>query len=215
MVSAAPAGIVCRGGPLLATARTTGLEHVSSDVTGGEQISPELVLVDPELAARLRAAWVERVHAGPPRAEPAPVVVPPTEDQPAPKRFELTAARLRRGALTLSLLINALLLASMWNGRADGRGSVSDAGADSLASAAEVAILRGLGDVPALSRLFVDPATGLPFPHVSAQCEPPAVARRPAPVHCVVWRGAGRARVTRSVVATALAGTGFRLSASP
>jgi hypothetical protein len=189
-------------------------------------VSPELVLVDPELAARLREAWDEhpppelRPEPGPP-AEPVEAVVRGTH--PSRRRLGRVAKRWQGNVLAVSLFVNGLLVSFMWNG---GSGSVattlsgptsfgyvaSSLSGASLASAAESAILHGLDRNATLRRLFADPSTGVALPGVLAHCDPPDGAGPSGVVHCVVWRITGDSQVTRQVQVTALPGSTFRLS---
>jgi hypothetical protein len=71
-----------------------------------EPVSPELVLVDPELRSRLRTT-------GP----AADCLAPRPRPAPAPPAAEArTGFRLWNGLLLLSLLANAIFLASAWTG---------------------------------------------------------------------------------------------------
>jgi hypothetical protein len=73
-----------------------------------EPVSPELVLIDPELAVRLRATGPVKDCLSPrPRA-----AAPPS---PAPAGRRRLAATLRTTVLVVSLAINAVLLGAAWS----------------------------------------------------------------------------------------------------
>jgi hypothetical protein len=108
--------------------RASGRRHekllLSTPAVAPEPISPELVLVDPELARRERARLEERAYlqsvlehavvAPPPIAEPAPVLA---LDLPAPSAWRDAATfakrRLVPAALLCSLLANGFLVADL------------------------------------------------------------------------------------------------------
>lgn len=196
-----------------------------------ELVSPELVLVDPELAARVRTAGpVTDCLAPRPCAAPA---LPAAAPRPRMVRYRAsrTGAWLRNAVLALSLCANAVLIASAWNGtpapsappvtlvnpslRVTGASSpsigsaASSAGQTPPATAGERAALAALGKDPSLAKLFVDPATGAPFPDVSVHCTPvpPAGALR-----CVVERAADGGTIERAV--SYRPGSGFQLTAN-
>ena len=164
-------------------------------------ISPELVLVDPELAALCRPLW------SPPRESP-PIASRDVALAPAKRR---TGAR--RGLLRLSIAGNLVLLLMVADSRS---GDVPQLVApaplrppytssvarpsEAVMTAAQKRVLASLGRNATLRRQFVDPSTGLPRTGVSARCRPRADAPNElSNLVCAVQGQLGPRHVTSTV----------------
>jgi hypothetical protein len=149
------------------------------------EISPELVLVDPELAARVRPTLPLPYEQHPPRARrPAP---PPPRRPLSRRRI---AAEAGAGALLVAAgLVSAALLTGV---RSPHRTAGTTTVAPASAAAVQSVLFARLGRVPGTAQ-FVDPATGLPSTNTSVHCLP-----RPGSsvaFTCVVSSASGARRV--------------------
>ena len=189
---------------------------VRGDMAPAEPISPELVLVDPELAARVRSTGpaqdclqpgprrriASSMAPGQPSARTNPRLSPPPGDR---TRLRRTSVALRNVVLMLSLLANAALLSTMWSHHAGtaptvGGRTTPASGSDGGTRSAEQALLDVLNRNATLARLFVDPVTRLVFPGVSARCNSATAPGQSRAIHCLVWLDRGGTRVERNVL---------------
>jgi hypothetical protein len=168
-------------------------------------ISPELVLVDPELAAFARARLGEPGDLGRRATRAASADVPATEAVGAVEDVAAepshaggrSRGRARTVLVTLSIGLNLLLALMLLSqtARSAGPGSAvlrpppaaAVTPSELTRAQAEQEVLAGLSGNRQLRRRFVDPATAVPFAPVSASCEPRAGGEAAAAVYrCVL-----------------------------
>jgi hypothetical protein len=190
-------------------------------------ISPELVLVDPELAVLWRESLRENAAADP---APASSSQPGSTSVAAAMAFAppLTPGagrwrrRVRAGLFTLSIAANLLLLMMVADSRSGSlpqlvvapplrppvtpsegtpsRAADASRQIDNVVRQAEKRVLAGLQRDATLRRRFVDPSTGLPRTGVLARCRPrDSGPNGAATLLCVVERQLGLRRVTSTV----------------
>lgn len=186
-----------------------------------DAISPELVLVDPELAARLRPTWSPPLPTAPSvDSERLQRTAWVAADAARDSRGARILRQLRNVALVLSLALNVLAVTTLLDDSTSVPASApttrttaqapalvpppsgatpaaatrqrQKAERQALETAAEQQLLADLGRIPAL-RHFADPATGLSRSGVSAQCRPSAGTARTTLLRCRVWRPASPA----------------------
>jgi hypothetical protein len=170
-----------------------------------EPVSPELALVDPELARRLRAALIREAAQVEALAVPLPVKSPETDAASEPVVREEAGRRLWRLPLLAGIMVAGFAVAVVMSdvhrsapatAAASTLGAFTPSPSDLRTSTA----LSNIGDVeravfgllPAavraskLPRSIVDPATGLAYDGTVVHCRPGAL---PSRFHCEVETG--------------------------
>jgi hypothetical protein len=178
-------------------------------------VSPELVLVDPELALRVRSfSWIGHWSAFPDAAPAEAVPAPEPEPVPAPNRVGIRRP-VRDIALTLSLALNAFVLVNVYDDSVPSNPVASRVVRTTAMflkppplAAIHAAVAAAAASDDAERRI----RSSLRAPGVSVHCDSPLPVTGPAIVPCWFSRIIAGERVVTSVQYRGLSHGSFRLA---